>query len=199
MKTTIAVLLFAPFWATAQTNKVIVFPVLQSTNGTGLMTNAEFRILSGRRLTFRDANGKLKAFDVREINTNDLARLQINPDVVERDLEFRRAIKEKTELEARAAEIERIKKRDFREINGVLHNINELDFLDGKVISVLPEGLLINLEKRDSVVYVKCSSTGWVDGEEFVSYAKPNGTFKYSSAAGAAKTVASYIRAKKLD
>jgi hypothetical protein len=65
--------------ARAQTNMANVFPVLYSSRGVPLMTNAEFRCLSGERLCFRSGEANYEAFKGTDLDSNVLADLKITP------------------------------------------------------------------------------------------------------------------------
>lgn len=61
--------------------KTYIFPQLVNAKSDVVLTNAEFRLLAGRRLTFRVAEG-LRAFDVDELHPGVLAYLDIDPGAV---------------------------------------------------------------------------------------------------------------------
>lgn len=59
----------------------VIFDELLSTNGSILMTHAEFMRLSGRRLIFQnnDSGSDIEAFDVEQLDPAVLARLNLDP------------------------------------------------------------------------------------------------------------------------
>ena len=61
--------------AGARTNDV-VFPQLLSPAGSVLMTNAEFRVISGNKIFFRNDNG-YQSFHAADLNSNVLAALHV--------------------------------------------------------------------------------------------------------------------------
>jgi exonuclease VII small subunit len=72
MKKTVAILgLLICLSTTAQTN---FFPMLVSPANTVLMTNAEFRTFSGKKLFFKNDSG-YKSFTAADLNSNVLAAL----------------------------------------------------------------------------------------------------------------------------
>lgn len=75
--------------------KTYVFPTLMNAARDVLLTNAEFRVLAGHRLTFRVADG-LRAFDVDELHPGILAYLEIDAVAVKQnhELQKQRAINE---------------------------------------------------------------------------------------------------------
>lgn len=69
--------------------KTFVFPQLVNAKSDVVLTNAEFRLLAGRRLTFRAAAG-LRAFDVDDLHPGVLAYLDIDPEVVKQNYELQK-------------------------------------------------------------------------------------------------------------
>ncbi len=89
MKTKILLLLSILVVVTgrAQTN-AIVFPELMSCTNTVLMTNAEFRCYSGRRIFFADATGT-RGFTAAQLDARVLTRLGTSAEACEqRQAEF---------------------------------------------------------------------------------------------------------------
>jgi hypothetical protein len=62
--------------SSAQTN-IIIFQELLSTNGSVLMTNAEFRCVLGNKLFFKNGPSEYHSFTAEELNTNVLATLNL--------------------------------------------------------------------------------------------------------------------------
>src|ERR1035437_6379718 len=75
MKTKLVLIaaMFAALISAAQTNSII-FPQLLSPTNSVLMTNAEFRVISGKKIFFLNEAG-YKSFTAADLNTNVLAAL----------------------------------------------------------------------------------------------------------------------------
>lgn len=69
--------------------KTYVFPQLVNAKSDVVLTNAEFRTLAGRRLTFRVAEGP-RAFDVDELHPGVLAYLDIDSGAIKQNYELQK-------------------------------------------------------------------------------------------------------------
>lgn len=79
MKNIIAVLFLVVWSASAQTNKTNFFAVLNSDDGSVIMTNAEFHSVVGRKVIFKQTNsGALKSFDISTVSAATRDQLNIN-------------------------------------------------------------------------------------------------------------------------
>lgn len=56
----------------------ITLPILADQNGTPILTNAEFRMILGSRLTFKTAEGRLVGYDVDKLSASNLTFLKID-------------------------------------------------------------------------------------------------------------------------
>lgn len=78
----------------------IVFPTLMSALGIPLMTNAEFRTLFGRKLTFKSETALL-AFDVDQVHPGALRQLAIDADAAKaKQVEMDKALAERRVADA---------------------------------------------------------------------------------------------------
>lgn len=80
MKTIIGILMLLPLLTCAQIKKKdpIIFEKLLHYSGAPVLTNAEFRGVLGRRVTFKTEEGKLVGFDVTDLHRLALERLKID-------------------------------------------------------------------------------------------------------------------------
>jgi hypothetical protein len=81
--------IFPPTMSGDGGKKTFLFPSLINTKKEVLLTNAEFRTLAGRRVTFRVAGG-VRAFDVDELHLGILAYLDIDPGAVKQNHELQK-------------------------------------------------------------------------------------------------------------
>ena len=81
MKMLICLLFTATLAAKAQTN-TIVFPQLLSATNSVLMTNAEFRLVSGNRIFFENEAGE-KWFHATNLDASVLITLKLDPKILE--------------------------------------------------------------------------------------------------------------------
>jgi len=107
------ILLLLTVTCLAQTNRV--FPILKNAHGEQVMTNAEFRVLSGRKVFFKNESG-YKSFDAIDLDSGVLKELNIDPQLAitkqNKDEESKRA----AIASAQKQQAEYLKKRALGEL-----------------------------------------------------------------------------------
>lgn len=114
MKTKLVLIaaVFTALVSPAQTNSIIFQQLLSPTNSV-LMTNAEFRVISGNKIFFKNDNA-YQAFHAADLNTNVLAALHITADQLESQQKALNAANQRYKEQADAWQVEQARQQQIQ-------------------------------------------------------------------------------------